>query len=122
MICKQILLITFLNQSEFIFCTQLNGFKYSYVSVTIQLNISYLFVLIFNSQAVPFNPLIGPYQVLSLCVRVDLAVMAMRGTPLSPNLQGWNLTIRLFNLISRTLVVGCGFIFLPRCNQCILMP
>ena len=67
MICKHILLITFLNEPELIFfctqldrntlhylihnfvyyklfvCTQLNDIKYCYVSVTIQLNISHLF-------------------------------------------------------------------------------
>ena len=36
MICKHILLIAFLNKPELIFfCTQLNGFKNSYVTVTI---------------------------------------------------------------------------------------
>ena len=29
--CKHILLITFLNESELIFLTQLNGFKYCYI-------------------------------------------------------------------------------------------
>ena len=66
MICKQILLIIFLNEPELIFCTQLNGFKYynstliiystlhihlnfvkcskyCYVLLTIQLYISHLF-------------------------------------------------------------------------------
>ena len=32
MICKHILLITFLNEPELIFCTQLSGFKYSYIN------------------------------------------------------------------------------------------
>ena len=36
-----------------------------------------------------------------------LGVMAMKGTPHSPKLQHyWNLTIRLFSVISRTLVGG----------------
>ena len=38
MICKHILSILFLNEPELIFCSQLNGFKYSYVSVAIQLD------------------------------------------------------------------------------------
>ena len=36
MICKHILLISFLNEPELIFCAQLNGFKYCYITVTIQ--------------------------------------------------------------------------------------
>ena len=42
MICKHILLIKFLNEPELIFGTQLNGSKYCYVSLTIQLNISFV--------------------------------------------------------------------------------
>ena len=42
MTCKYILLITFLNGPELIFfCTPLNGFKYCYVLLTIQLKISH---------------------------------------------------------------------------------
>ena len=45
-----------------------------------------------------------------------------RGTPHSPKLQHcWNLTIRLFSVISRTLVSG-GLTPLQRCSQCILQP
>ena len=45
-----------------------------------------------------------------------------RGTPHSPMLQHcWNLTIRLFSVISRTLVRG-GLTPLQRCSQCILQP
>ena len=43
MICKRILLIKFLNEDKLIFCTQLNGCKYCYVSLTIDLNISHIF-------------------------------------------------------------------------------
>ena len=42
-----------------------------------------------------------------LSLLVDQGAMA-RGTPNSPNLQGWNLVIRLFIVISRTLVAGAG--------------
>ena len=35
MICKHILLMTFLNEPEFNFYTQLKGFKYCYIIVTI---------------------------------------------------------------------------------------
>ena len=41
MICKHILLKILMNLSSF-FGTQLNGSKYFYKSLTIQLNISYL--------------------------------------------------------------------------------
>ena len=36
MICKHILNITFLNKPEHLFCTDLNGFKYYYITATIQ--------------------------------------------------------------------------------------
>ena len=53
------------------------------------------------------NQQIGPYQVLPFRVRVDLGTRAMRGAPHSPRPQHyWNLTIRLFSVISRTLVRG----------------
>ena len=46
-----------------------------------------------------------------------------RVTPHSPKLQHcWNLTIRLFSVIFRTLVRGGGLTPLQRCSQCILQP
>ena len=58
-----------------------------------------------SMKLVLFNPLIGPYQVLPFRARVDLGAMAMKGAPHSPKLQHhWNLTIRLFSVISRTLI------------------
>ena len=61
-----------------------------------------------------FNPYIGPYQVLPLRARVDLKRWQWRGTPHSPKLlHCWNLTIRLFCIISRTLVWGV----LPLCKK-----
>ena len=43
----------------------------------------------------------GSYQVLSLRTRVDLGAMAMNVTPHFPKLKHhWNLTIRLFSVIS----------------------
>ena len=60
---------------------------------------------------------------LPLRARVDLGAMAMRGTPHAPKLQHcWNLTIRLFSVISRTLVSCWGLTLLQRCSQCILHP
>ena len=43
MISKQILLITVLNECEFIFCTQLNGFKYCYLIRIILFPLNHLF-------------------------------------------------------------------------------
>ena len=46
-----------------------------------------------------------------------------RGTPHSPKLQHcWNLTIRLFSAISRTLIGGGGLTPLQRSSRCILQP
>ena len=42
MICKHILLITFLNEPELIFCSQINDFKYGSLTLIILLNITYL--------------------------------------------------------------------------------
>ena len=96
-----------------------------------------------------FNPQIGPYQVLPRWARVDLKVMAMQGysafpkapTLLEPHHQigprsngnegvalyspkpqhYWDLTIRLFSVISKTLV-GRDLTPLQRCSWCILQP
>ena len=43
MICKHILFVTILNEPKLIFFRQLNGSKYCYVLLTIQLDITYLF-------------------------------------------------------------------------------
>ena len=40
----------------------------------------------------------------------------------SQNLQNWSLIIRLFYVLSRTLVVGEGLTPLQRCSWCILQP
>ena len=44
MIYKYILLITFLNEADLIFFTQMNGFKYRYLTLMIQFNIIQSFV------------------------------------------------------------------------------
>ena len=45
--------------------------------------------------------------------------MAIRGAPHSPKLQHcWNLTMRLFSVISRTLVGVCGGV-LPPCREAV---
>ena len=47
---------------------------------------------------------------LSLQVRVDLRIMTMKGySPHSSKLQNWNFTIRLFSVISRTLIGGGSY-------------
>ena len=58
-------------------CTQLNGFKYCYVTVTIS-HTSFVCIQ-FKCQTVVFDPLIGPFLVLPFCVRVDHGTMAMKG-------------------------------------------
>ena len=86
---------------------------------TVQLSKTFLFQDIQFSISMPLvllNPPIGPYQVLPRRARVDLGAMAIKGysTPYSPRPQHcWNLTIRLFSVISRTLV-GRGV--LPLCR------
>ena len=80
-------------------CTQLNGSKYCDLSLTIELIISHSFThkgsnssisnnsiyptsfvcTQFKCQTVLFDPKTGPYQVLSLLVRVDQGAMAMKG-------------------------------------------
>ena len=77
---------------------------------TIQFSISMPLVL--------FNPKIGPYLVLPRRARVDLGAMAMNGCSVFPKaLHYWDLTIRLFNVIS-----WGGLTPLQRCSQCILQP
>ena len=65
-----------------------------------------LFSLAQVQSLVLFDPLIGTCHVLPLWVRVDLGAMAMKGYNAFPNLQHyWNLTIILFRVISRILIV-----------------
>ena len=60
---------------------------------------------------------------LPLWAGEDLGAIAIKGTPYSPKLQQcWNLTIRLFSVITRTLNGGGGLTPLQRCSQCILQP
>ena len=69
-------------QHDSFVCTHLNGSKNRYASLTIQLNITHLFAKL-NDQTLHFDTQIGPYQILTLWVRVDLEVMSghsLRGT------------------------------------------
>ena len=124
MICKHILLITFLDELKRI---HLNGIKYCYVSLTIQLNICYLFTQS-NDQTVLFltiqfsiNHLFAHglnVKQFYLTHRYDHIRCYLsgskwtweqwlwRGTPHSPDLQHYCcFVIRLFNVIFRTLIV-----------------
>ena len=83
-----------------------NGSKYCYVSLTIQLNIICLHTYWISESS------IWPYQVLPLWVRMNLGVMAMKGTLYSLELQDRSFTIRLFSVIFRTFF-GEGFAFSP---------
>ena len=59
-------------------CIQLNGSKDSYISLTIQL-VRKLFVYTqLKCQTSLFDPLIGPYTMLPLRVRVNLGTKAMK--------------------------------------------
>ena len=67
------------------------------------------------------RPIDRTFQVLSLRARVDLGAMVMKGTsPSSKLMYYWNLAIRLFNVVSRKLVVG-GLTPLQRCSRRILL-
>ena len=61
---------------------------------------------------------------LPLRARMNLGVIAVKGYPHSPKLRHyWSLTIRLFSVISRTLVSGGGGLTpLQRSSRCILQP
>ena len=96
MICKHILKITFLNEPE-LFCTQIKGFKYCYITVTIYT--SYLFA----------------HSLFYLTDRQNPTGTTTTGQsrPESngnkryytfPNFSGLSLTIIEFNVLSRTLI------------------
>ena len=85
------------------FLFQAIQFSQTILIQTIQFSISVQLVL--------FNP----YQVLQFWARADLGAMAMKGYLHSPKLQHhWNLTIRLFRVIPKTLVGGGGVLPLLR--------
>ena len=103
MICKHVLWITFLNEPE-PFCTQLNGFKYFYITVTME---DQSFVC---TQFVLFDPCIGPYQ-------------AMKGYskfPKSPGPEPPNQVVYCHN---QNTLCGGGCLTPPqRCSWCFLQP
>ena len=105
-------------------CTKFSVFKYCYVSLAIQLNMSFVYTQLnvktvlfqtiqfsiitqFKCKRVLVDPYTGPNQELPLRVRVDLGAKAMKGNLASPKLPHyWSFTIGLFNIIPRTLVGG----------------
>ena len=75
---------------QVLLCNSNNSIKHQslvYTQLTVQTflfliiksSIYHLFAHSLNSQTFLFDPLIGPYQVLPLQVRVDLGAMAMKG-------------------------------------------
>ena len=80
MICKHILLITFLNEPE-LFRTHLNGCKHCYKAVTIQHQSFFAHSLFY------FVLWINPKQTLPLGVELNMGAMTMKWYPKSPKVQ-----------------------------------
>ena len=122
--------------------TKLNSFKYCYVSLTIQLNVSQLFKQ-FNDQVVRFLTIqfsfSSQFFAVSLNVKQFFLIhryypirwyhtrlgctwktLQWRGTPNSPTFHYYlSLTIILFNVILRRLV-GRVLPSLLRCSWCLI--
>ena len=92
MICNNILLITILNKPKLILLL-LNGLKQK-----------------------------GSYRGVPLRPEWTWEWCQWRGTLDSPNFQDWSLTIRVFKVIYRTVVVGGGNTLPQRCSRSILQP
>ena len=106
MICKHILLITFLNKPKLILlqtvkwfqvliCISNNSFKHkSFVYTqlddltvlfqTIQFSISHFFTFMFKCQTLLFDSLTGPYRVPPFWVSVDMGTLALKGPSTFP--------------------------------------
>ena len=115
MICKHILLIMFLN---ILLHTDVS--KYCYVLLPNQLNISHLFTQL-NDQTVLFQTIsfsiFDPIRCNHSRSKWTWKLWQWRGTLHSPKLQHYrSLTIRLFSVISRTLI-GQGV--LPLCKDAV---
>ena len=93
-----ILLTTFISEPELLFGTQLNGFKYCYIT---QFNISHLFAHSFFY----WN------QVLLPRLRVDLRAITMKEYSAFPKSPGWSFAIKWFNVICMTLADGGGLTY-----------
>ena len=96
MICKHILKLTFLNNPELPLCPQLNYFKYCYITVKIY------YPSFVCTQFVLFD-LID--RTLSSATTLSESRPGSNGNEgVLPNLQGWSLANRWFNVIFRTLI------------------
>ena len=110
MICKFLLLLIFLNDPELFLLSTIKWFQ----------------VLLYNSHNLTCH--LFTHIVCSIRPRCNHSgpeqtweQWQWRSTPHTPKLQDWSLTIRWFNVIIRTLVVGrCTP--LQRCSRCILQP
>ena len=97
-------------QKHFLFQTILS----SHFNYSVQQKHAVLIQFSIRNQLVLFNTQIGPYQVLALGKTWEQQH--------SPKLQHhWKLTLRLFSVISRTLIGG-GLTPLQRYSRCILQP
>ena len=94
---------------DWVFGTLLKCSKYCYVSLTIELNISYLFALSLNSQTIPFDTLI----------EWTSDRWQWKGYSVFP--KSGSLAITLFNIISWTLVVEESY-SLQSCSRYFLQP
>ena len=133
MICKHILLITFLNEPKIInlrtvkkfdvlLCITNNSFKHQsfvYTQLNGQTVLFQTIQMSNNLNVKQFYSTHKSYQVLPLRARVDLGVMAIKGTLHFPKFQYYrSLSIRLLNVISWTLVCGVGWV-LPLCRDAV---
>ena len=141
MICKPILLMKFLNESDPFFCTQLNGFMYGYASLTsqsnirhytqlndqtvqflkFQLNMSHLFVLSCNVKQFYLTQREDPIRCYHSESEWTWKQWQWKGSPHSSKIEEWSFTIRCFNVISRT-PVGGHLSPLQRQSWCMLLP
>ena len=125
-------------------CIQLNASKYSYVSLTVQLNISHLLYTViwsnssisnnsiqykpfvctyFKCQTVLLDPQVGPYHVAPLRTRVYMGAMAIKGYSEFPKFPKLESNHKMFNVISGysvVVVVDGSVTVLQNFSVCIL--
>ena len=137
-------MITFLNQPElFFYYTQLNGFKYCYVRVTLQFNLSHLFTELSDQIVLFLTIQFSRSHLVALSLNVKQFYLTYRTLSGATNSgQSWLgsngnegvLHIPLSTSITGTspsdcLVLYTGYLLwrgiltpLQRCNLCILQP
>ena len=99
-----------LSNTDSFICTQLNGFRYCYLILTIQFNISLHTVKWLNSSIWPIDWTLTGATPL---VKSGPGSNGNEGVPRI--LQNWSFTVRLFSVLSRTLV-GVGLTHQQRCS------